>query len=57
VTSIATAAKGFEVIGYDPDAQRCTDLTNQKLPVAEPQLPSYLRRIKRASGYRPTPVS
>ncbi|MGA2138778.1 MAG: nucleotide sugar dehydrogenase [Verrucomicrobiia bacterium] len=42
VTSIATAAKGFDVVGFDPDAQRCADLTNQKLPVSEPQLSELL---------------
>ena len=42
VTSIATASKGFEVVGYDADAQRCTDLTNGQLPVSEPQLPELL---------------
>lgn len=42
VTSVATAARGFEVIGYDPDAQRCADLTSQELPIVEPQLPELL---------------
>jgi UDPglucose 6-dehydrogenase len=42
VTSIATAAKGFDVIGYDADTQRCQDLANQRLPVSEPQLSELL---------------
>ncbi len=38
VYSAATAAKGFEVLGFDPDPQLCDDLTAGRLPVSEPGL-------------------
>lgn len=38
VYSLATAAKGFEVFGFDPDAQRCDELNAGTFPVAEPGL-------------------
>jgi UDPglucose 6-dehydrogenase len=38
VYGAATAAKGFDVLGFDPDAQRCGELAAGKLPVSEPGL-------------------
>ncbi|PYK95967.1 MAG: GDP-mannose dehydrogenase [Verrucomicrobia bacterium] len=38
VYSLATAARGFEVIGFDPDAALCDQLSNGRFPVAEPGL-------------------
>jgi UDPglucose 6-dehydrogenase len=42
VSSIATAAKGFEVVAYDPDASLCAALGQGRLPVSEPGLPDLL---------------
>lgn len=39
VYSAATAAKGFDVLGFDPDEMRCDDLAAGRLPVSEPGLP------------------
>ncbi len=44
VSGIATASKGFAVIGYDPDALLCDDLTRGRLPVFEPGLPELLAK-------------
>src|SRR6266446_2375636 len=39
VYGTATAAKRFDVLGFDLDAARCDDLTAARLPVSEPGLP------------------
>src|SRR6266480_2828454 len=38
VYSLATAAKGFEVLGFDPDPALCAGLSAGTLPVSEPGL-------------------
>ena len=42
VSSVATAAQGFRVIGYDPDGTLCSRLAGGELPIVEPQLPQLL---------------
>lgn len=42
VSSLAAAAKGFEVIGFDSDAALCEALTAGRLPVFEPGLDDLL---------------
>ena len=42
VSSIAAAAKGVDVIAYDPDPLLCERLTRGELPVLEPGLPELL---------------
>ena len=37
--SLATAAQGFEVLAFHPAAELVADLSNGKLPIAEPGLP------------------
>lgn len=37
-TAVATATKGFEVVGFDPDSSLIQDLNSGKLPVHEPDL-------------------
>ena len=44
VYSLATAAKGFEVLGFDPDPALCAGLSAGKLPVCEPGLEELLHR-------------
>ena len=54
VSGLATAAKGFEVIGFDPDAARCAGLNDGRFPVAEPGLLELFQtnrtRLRFASG-------
>src|SRR6185295_2640436 len=38
VYSVATAAKGFDVIGYDPSPALCGELSAGRFPIAEPGL-------------------
>ena len=38
VSGIATAAKGFDVVGFDLDAARCAGMSEGLFPVAEPGL-------------------
>jgi len=42
VSSVATAAKGFGVIAYDPDPARAEALRAGRLPIVEPGLPELL---------------
>ena len=42
VSSLAAAAKGFEVVGFDPDAALCEALIGGELPVFEPGLDDLL---------------
>lgn len=42
VSSIATAAKGFDVLAFDPNSTLCDDLNRGQLPVLEPDLPELL---------------
>jgi len=39
----ATAAKGFDVLGFDPDSKLCDNLTAGLLPVSEPDLPELIQ--------------
>ena len=43
-SAVAAADRGFEVIGYDPDAQRVAALGRGELPVVEPELPQMLAK-------------
>src|SRR5947207_13296898 len=38
VSAVATAARGFPVIGYDPDGQLIERLCRGEMPVVEPEL-------------------
>ena len=38
VSSAAVAAKGFKVVGFDPDPMRVADMAEGRLPVSEPGL-------------------
>lgn len=42
VHAAAAAAKGFDVVAFDQDAQRVADLVAGRLPVLEPDLPELL---------------
>jgi UDPglucose 6-dehydrogenase len=39
VYSLASAARGFEVVAYEPDAERCRQLAEGRFPIEEPGLP------------------
>ena len=39
VSSTAAAAKGFDVLAYDPREDLCRRLTDGDLPIWEPDLP------------------
>lgn len=41
-SAVASAARGFQVVGYDPDAAVVTGLKLGVLPIQEPQLPELL---------------
>src|SRR5438128_5905040 len=43
VYSLATAAKGFSVLGFDPSTDLCDELNQGKFPVAEPELAELFR--------------
>jgi UDPglucose 6-dehydrogenase len=43
VSAIATASKGFPVIGYDPDRARVAEIRAGRLPVLEPDLDGLAR--------------
>src|SRR5579863_5210444 len=38
VSSAAVAARGFKVVGFDPDPMRVADMAEGRLPVSEPGL-------------------
>jgi UDPglucose 6-dehydrogenase len=42
VSSLAAAAKGADVVGFDPDPQRCDALSRGQLPIVEPGLPELI---------------
>src|SRR5262249_3760479 len=42
VSSAAAAARGFETVGFDPDASRIAALARRDLPVVEPGLPELI---------------
>ena len=44
ISSISGASKGFEVIGYDPNALLCGELSEGKLPIYEPHLDELLAK-------------
>jgi UDPglucose 6-dehydrogenase len=56
VSSIATASKGFAVVGYDPDAALCQDLERGRLPVREPDLPELLAAGRDRIGFTADPA-
>ncbi len=43
VSAVAAAAKGFRVVGYDPDQSRVRDIADGHLPVLEPGLDNLAR--------------
>jgi UDPglucose 6-dehydrogenase len=45
VSSAAAAAKGFDVVGYDPDASLCEAVAAGRPPLVEPGLPDLLRSV------------
>jgi UDPglucose 6-dehydrogenase len=57
VSSIATAAKGHQVVGYDPDAALCARLQDQQLPLYEPGLPELLREHRNRIRFSADPAS
>lgn len=46
VSSAAAAAKGFEVVAYDPDPSLCGALIAGRLPVVEPGLPELMSSVQ-----------
>ena len=46
VSSFAAAAKGFDVVAYDPDPELCDGLEAGRLPVSEPGLDELLRACR-----------
>src|SRR4051812_29118923 len=44
VSSVVAAAKGFDVVAYDPDAQLVTDLNTGQLSIHEPHLAELLEQ-------------
>src|SRR5437588_446153 len=42
VSSIAAAAKGFDIVAYDPDAALCDALQQGRVPLFEPNLDELL---------------
>ena len=44
VSSVASAEKGFQVICFDPDAEKIEALRRKNLPVIEPDLPELFNR-------------
>ena len=44
VSGVCAAEKGFEVVGFDPDAERVAALAQGRLPVSEPQLDALVAR-------------
>lgn len=45
VSSVAAAVKGFDVVGYDPDATLVGDIARGQLRVVEPRLPELLASV------------
>ena len=46
VSAAAAAARGFEIVGFDPDGSLIQRLDAVDLPVVEPDLPELLARVK-----------
>ena len=42
VSAVVAAAKGHQVIAFDPDSALCEKLSDGRLPIWEPQLPELL---------------
>lgn len=42
VSAAAAAARGFDVVAFDPDATRVAAIARGELPVVEPDLPELL---------------
>jgi UDPglucose 6-dehydrogenase len=43
-SAVGAAEKGFDVVGFDPDAAHVARLARQELPIVEPQLPELLAK-------------
>jgi len=56
VTSVAAAAKGFDVVAYDPDEGCCDELRRGELPVVEPQLPELLAAHRERMAFTADPA-
>lgn len=52
----ATAAKGFDVLGFDPDSKLCADLTAGRLPVSEPDLPELMQSHRQRQRFTSDPA-
>jgi UDPglucose 6-dehydrogenase len=51
VSAVATAARGFRVVGFDPDAALTARLARRDLPVVEPDLDELLARNAAACSF------
>src|SRR5438128_1987261 len=56
VSAAATAARGFDVMGFDPDGNVVAALQDGKLPVSEPGLPELLQIHRARLGFTSDPA-
>ena len=56
IYSVATASKGHQVIGYDPDENLCHALNAGQMPVSEPGLPELLSANKSSLRFTHKPT-
>src|SRR5204863_7519058 len=57
VSAAATAAKGFSVVGFDPDVDRVTEIAAGRLAVVEPGLDELIREHRPALHVTSDPTS
>lgn len=57
VSAVAAASKGFDVVGYDPDAALVAALDRGELPVTEPDLPELLAAARSRVTWSANPAS
>jgi UDPglucose 6-dehydrogenase len=55
VSAIATASKGFQVVGYDPDRERVAEIRAGRPPVLEPDLDGLARDHAARQSYTDRP--
>lgn len=56
-SAVASAARGFQVIGYSDDPKLVTELNRGELPIGEPQLDELLARNTSRIKFSSTPAS
>ncbi|HKS38741.1 MAG TPA: GDP-mannose dehydrogenase, partial [Verrucomicrobiae bacterium] len=57
VYSLATASRGLEVLGFDPDAALCRELGEGRFPVSEPGLEGLFHSHHRQIQFSADPAS